>query len=332
MLKQQRISVIVPICGGADRLGPLLETLRSQTIPIHEVIVVDNASTAATSVPEGVQYILNRGTRTISGNYNLGVKHATGDLVLLTQQDCQPVDGTMLERLLTGFREDDWGAVDNHPIRPEEPSCPVVAATGMVTLPKSIFQTYGFWGKVLMAKWVGTTQQGISGKFDLVRRDAFKCIGGYDCEHFRFAGEDLDLCVRLAEKGRVVVTDAEVIHHHHQGNETSASYVVAKCYAYAEGFGAALRRHGFKMTRIPYAKRWTHHLNKFFYPILLAVPFFPFESVALLMVLTNVAQFQSFRAGTLLLPILFFFNPLLFLIGAAGTLVGFLRGRQIFRP
>lgn len=331
-MNRLRISVVIPICGGADRLSPLVDALNGQTLVPHEIIVVDNAAKAADVLPAGVKYLHNQGNRTLSGNYNLGVARATGELVLLTQQDCWPADNRTLARLLAEFNGNNFEAVTHRPENLDGKRHPVVAATALVTLPEEVFQAYGFWGKVLMAKWVGTTQQGISGKFDLVRRDIFDSIGGYDIEHFRFAGEDIDLCVRLTEKGRVIVTDAEVIHHHHQGNETSAYYVWGKHYMNAEGFGVGLRRHGLKIARVPYARRWAHHLNKFFYPVLLAVPFYPLACLALLVVVTNVAQFQSFRAGTRRLPLLLLFNPILFLTGFAGTLIGLLRGRQVFRP
>lgn len=332
MMNHPRISVIMPICGGAERLGPLLDSLRSQTVQPDEIIVVDNAPTAAHDVPEGLRYVWNQGIRTLSGNYNLGVEHATGDLVLLTQQDCWPAHSMTLEGLLKEFKVTAGDDSHQDEFQSLKKPSPVVAATALVRLPEAVFQSYGFWGKVLMARWVGTTQQGISGKFDLVRRDVFEKIGGYDCEHFQFAGEDIDLCVRLSEEGRVVVTDSEVIHHHHQGNETSAYYVLGKHYMNAEGFGVGLRRHGLNIARVPYAKRWTHHLNKFFYPLLLAVPCWPLVSLAVLTVVANIAQFQSFRAGTLRMPILVLFNPVIFLVGFTGTLVGFLRGRQVFRP
>jgi GT2 family glycosyltransferase len=276
-----------------------------------------------------VRYVHNRGITTLSGNYNLGVRHATGDLVLLTQQDCWPANAQTLANLVAEF---DAPPVNSRSCPAAPQAGPVVAATALVKLPEEVFATYGFWGKVLMAKWVGTTQQGISGKFDLVRREVFDAIAGYDCEHFRFAGEDVDLCVRLSLRGRVVVTGAEVIHHHHQGNETSAWYVWGKHYMNAEGFGAGLRRHGLRLTGVPYARRWSHHLNKLLYPVLPAVPFFPLTAGVVLWVGSNVAQYHAFRAGTIRLPLLLLFNPLLFLGGLAGTLIGFLRGRQVFKP
>jgi len=317
-MKTPSVSVIIPICGGADELGPLLRALKEQTAPPTEVIIVDNDARPQPPepMPAALRYVHNTGRGSISDNYNLGLKHATGELVLLTQQDCLPASSSSLETLIAEFLRDDH----------------TVAATALVTLPEAIFRTYGFWGRVLMAKWVGTTRQGISGKLDMVRRDVFLRIGGYDGERFRFAGEDVDLCVRLQAQGQVVVTNAEVIHHHNQNHETTAAHVWRKHFAYAEGFGACLRRHGTKVARVPYAQRWTHHLNKFLYPVLLLFPWFPISVGAILLVMTNVAQFQSFRAGSVRLLFLLVFNPLCFLAGLAGTLVGFLGGKQTLRP
>jgi GT2 family glycosyltransferase len=311
-----KISVIIPICGGVDKLGPLFDSLNKQTCPPYEILVVDNgpALTKPPELPTGIRYFHNTGNRTLSGNYNLGATHATGDFLLLTQQDCWPATENTLQQLIDAMKPD------------------VVATTSLVKLPKEVFDSYGFWGKVLMAKWVGTTKQGISGKFDLVRKTVFDKIGGYDNDHFRFAGEDVDLCVRLMNEGRLVVTEAEVIHHHHQGNETSAYYVWGKHYMNAEGFGVGLRRHGKKITKVPYATRWSHHLNKFLYPVLLVIPFFPIVTLTLLFVLTNVSQYQSFVAGTPRVVLLLLFNPIIFLTSLCATLIGFARGRQSFKP
>lgn len=312
----KKISIIIPVSGGADKLSSLLRSLEEQTCPPSEILIVDNGLKCAPPplLQENIRYFHNIGNRNLSGNYNLGAAHATGDLLLMTQQDCWPSEPKTLERLVAELKDD------------------VVASTSLVKLPEEVFQTYDFWGKVLMAKWVGTTRQGISGKFDLIRKDIFEKIGGYDCEHFRFAGEDIDLCTRLSDHGRVVVTTAEVIHHHHQGNQTSAYYVWGKHYMNAEGFGVGLRRHGRKIAKVPYAARWTHHINKFLYPVLLLVPLFPITTTLFLFVMTNVAQYLSFRAGTIKLPFLLLFNPILFLTGLGGTLIGFARGKQTFRP
>ena len=55
----------------------------------------------------------------------------------------------------------------------------------------------------------------VSGSFMLLRRELFEQLGGFDEEYFMY-GEDLDLCLRVREKGLKVVYFAggRMLHHH----------------------------------------------------------------------------------------------------------------------
>src|SRR5581483_4190440 len=144
-----------------------------------------------------------------------------------------------------------------------------VAAVAMVTLPQRIYDQYNFWGKVLMGRWVGSFRQGISGKFDLIRKDVFLKINGYDTKNFSFAGEDMDLFMRLSEQGEVFVApDVEIIHYHQQSLKMGWIQVVKKHYQLAQSFGALLRHWGLRIKKVPYSGHWSHHLSKYLYPVL----------------------------------------------------------------
>jgi GT2 family glycosyltransferase len=312
-MKAPTISVIIPIHGGVHLLGPLLERLAAQTLPPSEIIVVDNSTETPRNIPKEIRYFKNGGIRTISGNYNLGAQHATGELLLLTQQDCYPESLNAIEQLVRTLSDG------------------IVAATAEITLPEDVFCTYNFWGQVMMAKWTGTARQGISGKLDLIRRDVFHRIGGYDTVNFAFAGEDIDLCVRLLDQGELVVANTRVIHHHNQHVKTNWVDVVKRNYMYAEGFGALLRKHRLKLARVPYSKHWTHHLNKFGYPALLALPFFPIASALIIVLVSNLAQAPAWKIRSPKTAILLGLSPVLFFTGLLGTLKGFFTARQSFR-
>ena len=175
-----KVSVIIPIYGRLGNIFELIRRLNRQTVKPHEIILVDSSPMEFKEIPPGVRYLKNPVDLGLSGDYNHGATHATGDYLLLMQQDCVPGSDTDLEenlRLLTPGR---------------------VAVTSSVTLPRENRQLYNFWGQALMARWVGTFKQGISGKFDLIRAEVFRKIGGYDTENFSFAGEDMDLCLRLS--------------------------------------------------------------------------------------------------------------------------------------
>ena len=304
------MSVIIPIYGRLGDVPRLVAKLQQQTVKPHEIILVDSSPVELKEVPPGVRYLKNPVDLALSGDYNHGAKYATGDLLLLMQQDCLPGSDTDLEenlKLLTPDR---------------------VAVTSAVTLPPENWERYNFWGQALMARWVGTAKQGISGKFDLIRTDVFRRIGGYDTNTFGFAGEDMDLYLRLREQGEVFVAPTQVIHLHNQSGSTSCADLFKKHYQLAESFGALFRKWGFRLRRIPYASHASHHLAKYLYMLLPLCLFFPAYLLPVLFLATNFTHLEVWRIRSPRKLMFLILNPALFVAGAAGTLKGLITGRQ----
>ncbi len=252
-----KISVIIPIYGNAGNLYRLIERLNAQTLKPYDIILVDSSPKPIDNPPPGTRLVKNPVDIALSWDYNRGAKEAKGDYILNMQQDCVPDDPTALERMYRQLIE--------VPGR--------VSVVALVTLPAENFRQYNFWGQVLMARWVGRVRQGISGKFDLHRKDVYQSIGFYDTDRFHFAGEDMDLFMRLSERGEVYVSDVEIIHYHLQSLKTNWMHLVKKHFQVAESFGSLFRKWGFRLRRIPYAGHWTHHLAKYLYGLLLLLPF-----------------------------------------------------------
>ena len=291
-------------------LPRLLDKLDQQTLKPHEVILVDSSPMALEKVPPGVRYLKNPFDLALSGDYNHGAQHATGDLLLLMQQDCLPSRNTDLENNLKLLTEER------------------VAVTSSVMLPRENWDRYNFWGQALMARWVGTFKQGISGKFDLIRADVFRKIGGYDTRRFSFAGEDMDLYLRLSEHGEVFVAPTQVIHLHNQSQRTDVGDLFRKHFQLAESFGALVRKWGLRLKRIPYSSQSAHHFAKYLYPLVPFCLISPRYSVPLLFALANLTNLEVWRVRSPRKFLFLVLNPALFLAGLAGTIKGFVTGRQ----
>ena len=309
-----KISVIIPIYGNVGDLDRLIAALMRQSLKPHEIIVVDSSPQHLAHPPEGhnVKYIKNPIDLALSGDYNCGAQHATGDYLLLMQQDCLPGSDTDLEQnysLLTPGRS---------------------AVTSSVTLPVEYWEKYNFWGQALMARWVGTFKQGISGKFDLIRADVFRKIKGYDPVTFSTAGEDMDLCLRLMQHGEVFVAPSQIIHFHNQSKRTRCIDIFKKHYQLAESFGALFRKWGFRLRYIPYAAHGAHHLAKYLYLLLPLIVVFPLRTLAFLLVATNFTNIEVWRIRSSKKFIFLVLNPVLFLVGVLATLKGFITGKQLY--
>lgn len=94
-----RFSVVIPCFNQGPFLAECLDSLRAQTLPPHEVIVVDDGSTDPYSVRrmdelcvDGVR-LVRQENRGLSGARNSGIRAATGDwMVPLDADDCLTPD------------------------------------------------------------------------------------------------------------------------------------------------------------------------------------------------------------------------------------------------
>ncbi|MFT5195258.1 MAG: lipopolysaccharide/colanic/teichoic acid biosynthesis glycosyltransferase [Candidatus Promineifilaceae bacterium] len=201
-----KISVVIPAYNAEKTLAQCLEALRHQTVgeQLHEVIVVDNNSKdETTKVAQQFEEVtvLFQPKRGASAARNMGIAHATGDIVCFTDSDCRPTS-TWLEELARALEES-----------PE-----LLAVKG----------TYLTEQKEIVARFV---QIEYEDKYDLLRpqkyinfvdtysaafwrNTLFENDGGFH-EGFTFA-EDRELAFRLASRGYKMAfqPDAVVYHLH----------------------------------------------------------------------------------------------------------------------
>lgn len=86
-----RFSVVIPTCNSASTLGRALDSVCAQSLPAHEIIVVDDGSTDATchlvhSYGARVRYVWQRNSGVASAR-NAGVLAASGEWVAFLDAD-----------------------------------------------------------------------------------------------------------------------------------------------------------------------------------------------------------------------------------------------------
>lgn len=107
-----RASVVLVTHNRRELLARTLDALGAQTVPPHEVVVVDNGSTDGTAVllaertaqrrPAGLRVLTRPANLPVAEGRNLAVAASTGDVVAFTDDDCRPRP-SWLEALLAGF-------------------------------------------------------------------------------------------------------------------------------------------------------------------------------------------------------------------------------------
>jgi N-acetylglucosaminyl-diphospho-decaprenol L-rhamnosyltransferase len=223
------LSAAIVVYRTPPELAAAIASLRSQTEPPKEIVVIDNGAGDGFPLPvlpdlEGVR-VERPGTNIGFGaGCNRAVKSAASEHVLVMNADvvlsaealvamanrmrADPSIGVVGPRIFSGGRL-------QHSAR----AFPTMwtglfgrrsALTRILTLtqhyPAELRPTYGSGGVV---DWV-------SGACMLVHREAFEAVGGFD-EGYWMYWEDGDLCVRLAKAGWSVYYEPGAVVHHATG-------------------------------------------------------------------------------------------------------------------
>lgn len=216
-------SIVVPTRDRADLLRRCVAGLRKRTdYPRWEAVIVDNGSTE----PGALQFIasLERDRRfrvlreesafNYSALCNLGVAAAQGEIVVLLNNDVDPIGAGWLAEMAA------------HALRPE-----IGMVGAMLYYPDDTIQHAGVvlgLNGVADRPYIGYPRgfRGIDGRLAAVhavtamitacaavRRQLYVEVGGMD-ETLQVACNDLDLCLRIAELGyRNILTPHAELHH-----------------------------------------------------------------------------------------------------------------------
>jgi GT2 family glycosyltransferase len=197
-----RISVIVCTYNGSRTIRECLDGLLQLEYPNFEVIVVDDGSTDRTAAiaREYPFRLISTPNRGLSSARNTGLRAATGEIVAYIDDDAFP-DPHWLHYLAAGFRDGRHVGVGGPNIPP--PGNGVVA--------DCVAHAPGGPIHVLLSDQEAEHVPGCNMSF---RRSALQAIGGFD-PRFRTAGDDVDVCWRLQERGWTIgFSPAAMVWHH----------------------------------------------------------------------------------------------------------------------
>jgi hypothetical protein len=203
------ISVVVCSYNGSRTIRDTLEWLGRLEYPSYEVIVIDDGSTDAT--PDiarefGVK-VISTPNRGLSAARNLGLAAAAGEIVAYIDDDAYP-DPHWLTYLATAFVTTDHAGIGG----------PNIPPPGGGPLAACVANAPGGPIHVLLSDDVAEHIPGCNMAF---RKDRLRAVGGFDPQ-FRRAGDDVDVCWRLQERGWTLGFSAAAMVWHHRRNSIRA--------------------------------------------------------------------------------------------------------------
>jgi len=215
-----KVSIIIPTRDKVPILKTCLGSIVSKTNhPTYEILIVDNNS----SEPRAVEYLAALPYRVLrfeeefnfSKINNFASRHANGQYLLFLNNDTEVISREWMTAMLEWCQQPEIGAVGAKLIYPNQ----TIQHTGVVLgiggvaghilpgLPKDSLHHFGV--SQVTRNWAAVTAACM-----MVRRDVFAAVGGFDVR-LKVAFNDVDLCLRLLERGlRNVVTPFAQLYHH----------------------------------------------------------------------------------------------------------------------
>lgn len=221
-----KVSILIANKDHKEDLSRCVEAILNQsTYTNYEIIVVENNSTTKeildyyeeiASHPQ-VKVVTYQGEFNYSKINNYGAKFATGEYILLLNNDTEIISVNWIEELLMYAQRPDVGVVgaklyyDDKTIQ----HCGIVLGLGAHRTAghshyKVNYENVGYMGRLCYAQDVSA----VTGACMIVRKDLYDELGGLD-ESFAVALNDVDFCLRVREKGflNIVNPYCELYHY-----------------------------------------------------------------------------------------------------------------------
>lgn len=218
------VSVIIPTRNRADLLHTCITGLRATRYPDIEIIIANNDSDDPETIAylqelsaEGVTILDQPGPFNYSTINNNGVAAARGELLCLLNNDIEVLSPDWLAVMATQALRPEVGAVGAQLLYPDGriQHAGVVIGVGNAAGHAHRFlrpEAEGYFRRHALPQYVAA----VTAACLVVRKDRFLAVGGLDEKNFAVAFNDVDLCLRLNQRGWQSFYEPRAVLVHHE--------------------------------------------------------------------------------------------------------------------
>jgi GT2 family glycosyltransferase len=225
------VSIIIPTKDKRPLLETTLDSIWKRTdYDRYEIIVVDNQSTDA----DAVRYLASLAPRATLAprcqvyqwstpfNYsainNFGVQHARGEQLLFLNNDVEVIQPDWLTAMLEHAQRPEVGAVGARLLYADGRIQHAGVIVGINRVAANAFRTWPgeATGSLRLADLTRNTSA-VTGACMMVPRRVFDEVGGFD-EDLRVVLNDVDLCLKIRQRGYLVVYTPYALLYHYEGS------------------------------------------------------------------------------------------------------------------
>lgn len=218
-----KVSVIIPTRNRLDLLRTCIDGLARTEYPDLEVIVVDNGSDDPAALeylaeldPTRFRVLRDDGPFNFSRLNNRAAQLAKGELLCLLNNDIEVLEPDWLKIMVHQALRPEVGAVGACLLYPDgriQHAGVVLGICGGAAHAHRLLrpETEGYFRRHALPQFVSA----VTAACLVVRRESFEAVGGLDEENFAVAFNDVDLCMRLNQRGWQSLYEprATLVHH-----------------------------------------------------------------------------------------------------------------------
>lgn len=237
-----KVSIIIPTRDKPDLLKKCISSIETRTdYPNYEIIIVDNASSDRTAL----EYLRQSPHRVIrdespfnfSRLNNLAAARADGDYLLLLNNDTEVVTREWMSALVEHAQRDEVGAVGAKLLYPKNTIQHAGVVLGLHGVANHAHRNVDSTRPASYHNFAGMIRNysAVTGACLMTRRSLFEELGGLNERDLAVSFNDIDYCLRLRQKGYLVVyTPYAVLYHYESATRSSKvdisenSYMLAK--------------------------------------------------------------------------------------------------------
>jgi GT2 family glycosyltransferase len=262
---QPEVSIVIPTRDGAALLGPCVESLRKLTdYPRYNIVIVDNGSTEADAVAllrklsgePGIHVVENSGPFNFSALCNEGARATASPVIVFLNNDTVIFDKDWLAALVKYAVRPDVGVVGAKLLFPDNRIEHAGVVLGHGGIAGHLYHRHtaaepGYMGQLRVSHEVAA----VTGACIAIERRKFDAVGGFDAENLPVDLNDIDLCLRISEKGWATIWTPESVLYHLQSASRGFQFKPTKVYRKEREF---------------FMKQWPHVVrdDPFFHPAL----------------------------------------------------------------
>jgi GT2 family glycosyltransferase len=222
------VSLIIPTRDGFHLLHRCIESIFHKTTYKNlELIIVDNQSKDPATLEYFASLERERGVRLLpydapfnfSALNNFAVQHAGGEIIGFINNDLEVITPDWLQEMVGHAVRPEIGAVGALLYYPDNTIQHAGVTLGLNGNPGVAGHRYhkqprGYAGQVSRGQ-LAQNLSAVTAACLVVRRELFEAVGGFNDKELAIAFNDVDLCLRIAEKGyRNVWTPYAEFYHH----------------------------------------------------------------------------------------------------------------------